>query len=246
MSDNATNKSGEQLKRELFTQFETTGQMVIDSSTLKSDDTVADADDAAKNIDKDVTANVPKAAESDVLMQAKPTTMDELVKPKDAKFLSETVIITPDDKQAFIEALLENARFTRAFSLYGGKICGEFQNRTVREHDAIVAYLCGKIKDGVIKNDAEYFRYLRALVLTAQTKRYMEFECDGMQEPLYANEDGTPPAWEPAFKRWLDRDDLTPGLTGPMYAEIRKFEHKYWTLIACADDANFFAPVESI
>lgn len=244
MSNNADDtKSSEQLKQELFTKFEKTGQMVIDSSTLA---TTANDAPTAPVVEKDVVANVPKLAETDALMQPQAKDMGTLVKDPDSEFLKETVVITPLDKQAFVDALLDNSRFTRPFSLYGGKIYGEFQNRTTREHDAIVAYLCAKIRDGVIKNDSDYFRYLRSLILTAQTRRYMEFEYDGMKEPLYANEDGTPPAWEPTFLRWLAKDDLTPGLTGPLFSEIRKFEHKYWTLISCADDANFFVPAESV
>jgi hypothetical protein len=226
--------------------MDSTGRIVVNADTIAA---LSDSDAPAPVIDPDapVEAPVPSVADKDPLVASDPVPASELALKDNiaGDFLPEKVTLTKEDKNAFIEALLGNTRFTRPFSLYGGKITGVFRSRTAKEHDAIVVHLAKLIRTNEIRNDSQYYRHMRASVLAAQVQLFNGAECEELAAPLYEGDAGIPQGWIGQYERWLNRDDVTPGLCGPLFVELQKFERKYWALIAGADDANFFNPAES-
>lgn len=234
----------EQAKQDLIDSFNETGNLVIDQDALNSLGPV-DQGEPEPLVEKDVEANVPKIADSDLFMQENTDNSSKLLE-MESSYLPEVVTITPADKASFVDAILADSRYMRPFSFYGDKVTGTFRSRTVEEHDAIAVYLSKLMIADEIKNDAEYYRHLRALSFTAQVAKFNGVEFNEMQKPLLANDDGTEPGWLNTYRRWLDRDNQTPGLTAPLFKALRKFERKYWTIIDSAGDANFFDPAESV
>lgn len=241
------------VKAQLGKTLQETGELVIDAGTVKAlqqETGISSAPAAVAAMPKtsgteDIVAPVPVAANEDVLMQDNAADKAELVVPG---FLAEKLTITTIEKEAFLDAVTTDSRFVQPFSLYGGAVQGIFQSRTVREHSAILAYLGKLLREKAITTDDEYLRHLKALVLTAQVQRWRSLEFQGMTEPAFETVTKTgvqDPAWLPVYQMWLDLDNKQPGITSPLFGELQKFERKYWTLIGCADDPNFWSPAEA-
>lgn len=237
-------------KAELIKELETNKRLSIDSATISAlgGSGLQEEKPAEDPMTTTVDANVPKAAESDPLMEKTPEHQKNLAfsDQKEIEFLPDKVSVTPEDKSAFIDAVLQDGRYVRSFSLYGGKVTGTFRSRTSREHDAIIGFLTSRVQTGVITNDADYFHNLRALVFMAQVERLNGVEYACMAEPLFPKQPDSDPGWLEAYRFWLDREERNCALTGPLFEELRKFERKYWTMIACSGELNFFDPAESV
>lgn len=157
-----------------------------------------------------------------------------------------TAIITEEERDTFIEAMINGERFVLPFSTLGGRLTGTIRSRTQSETAAIIARLQYDIRQGDVTVDAEYIARRRAMVLTAQIAELNGVERDTLTHPLTVREDKdgnlVDPGWLAQLDKWLGMDEAR---TVILHEEVRKFEVKYWMLTRQAEDQNFWQPATS-
>lgn len=151
------------------------------------------------------------------------------------------MVITAEDKIAFVDSVVGNTRFTRDYSLFGGKMTLTVRSLTVDETNALGAWTA-KIgsNDPAGLMAGRYRKYLAA----AQIARFNGVDMSPLEEPLFATlgKDGKTVS-EPA---WLDRsaywDSMGAGVFQAVMSCIADFDARYATLCKEAENANFWAP----
>lgn len=154
-------------------------------------------------------------------------------------FKVEKVEVSAEDKSAFMDALFEGGRFTRSFSLYGGKISGEFRSRTAAEDMAIWTWARHKLIIGEYAFDAEFRADLRYALLAASVASVNGTVYPELAQPLMrqAGEKGvTPQGWLWQVSGWAAKPTY---VTEALYPELAKFESVYWALVAKATSSDF-------
>ena len=151
------------------------------------------------------------------------------------------VVISADDKVAFIDAVVSNTRFTKDYSLFGGRIKLTIRSLTSDEVNALATW---SAKQGT--NDpaglvaGKYRKYL----LAAQVSMLDGVEMPPLEEPLYEHlgSDGKtiePPGWIGRCSFW---DNMGFGQFQAILGCIGDFDMIYSTLCSKAEDSNFWSP----
>jgi hypothetical protein len=164
----------------------------------------------------------------------------------------ETVTITASDKLKFQDCMVDNGRFTKTFTMFNGKVTGEFRARKSSETRAIlleVNRLVEKNKLSVM----EHATKLRHALLHFQLSELNGLIRPEVASPLRSVETFDisdskikiiPPVWlshmDVAF------DNMSEGLANALYSELRRFEKVYWAMVNSAKDQNFWKPEDSI
>jgi len=161
----------------------------------------------------------------------------------------DTVEITEDDKNSFIDSLIDNTRYTRQFSIFNGNVYGTIQSRTADETKALIHEAQRRVRTAEVLSDADYSAIFRKAVLRFQIKSLNGVEFPVVQEPLLAQYNFstvlsenpvTPPKWfEEANQFWGAKQC---GYVTAVYAEVMKFEFKYWTLVENSANQDFWHP----
>ena len=167
----------------------------------------------------------------------------------DENLMDETVVndgkndvkISYEDKIAFIDAIAENKRFTKSYSLFGGKVKFTLRSLTSDEVNAIAAWTA-KIgtKDSAGLVSGRYRKYL----LSAHVAMMNGVEMPPLEEPLYERleSDGKTTA-QPG---WIKRCDYWDGMGFGQFQAIAKcvseFDELYSVLCSKAEDSNFWNP----
>lgn len=213
-------------------------------------------DKAPQAVHGDVKAQVPKIADEDNLLNAGKGEIgsslsstadladDDPTKP-DSLFLTEEVTLTEEERDQFLQALITGQRYEQSFTIYGGAIKGIFRGRATEESEAIAAWLNAGFRAGKYTSMLEYAIAVRNTMLAAQVKelggtRFTEFKA-----PLYKTVDGdkvTEPGWLAQADHWSTEPEP---VVAALYEALKLFERKYWTMVAHANDQNFWHPVES-
>lgn len=160
--------------------------------------------------------------------------------------------VSEDDKRAFEDAIVEDGRFVRPFSLFNGKLKGTMRNRTANESRAILNELNRQwvimSKEGAPAS--EYSTTLRVALLTCQVASLNGVTYPEMEEPLTAvmrvvdgKQEIKAPKWYADMFTLFGK--MGDGKQAALYGELCRFEQKYWTLTRHADDQNFWCPGES-
>lgn len=151
------------------------------------------------------------------------------------------VTITPEDKVSFLDAIMSNTRFTKSYSLYGGRVRIRLRSLTLDETNAIAAFL---FKQSV--NDATWHLSGRGrrYALAAQVEMFNGTELAPLEAPLFETlaEDGKttkPPAWVDRDRFWDNKD---VGLVEAILKCMTDFDTRYKILISKAQDENFWNP----
>lgn len=172
----------------------------------------------------------------------------DYAKSQYSSFKKEEVVITKEEKDAFIDALVTGKRFYSNVSLYDGRFVMRLRSRTSRETHAILTWLARKVNSGEINTIIDQGTYLRWAMIVAQVERVNEMEFPEMAEPLYSrlvqtkSEDGKPkmeiepPAWEASIDWWSRRPEV---MLDQVFRELAIFEAKYIKLVEGANDPNF-------
>lgn len=154
------------------------------------------------------------------------------------------VEISEIDKVKFLDCLVDGKRFTREFSLFGGRITGTFRSRTTKETSAILGELGRRTKMNKGLSTVEYASMLRHATLAFQID-----EMDGTAypvpgEPLRATyNDDTAQVEDPSWwKRAKVYEEMPEGTEQALYSALLDFERVYWTMIKKAQDQNFWNP----
>jgi len=150
------------------------------------------------------------------------------------------LVITPEEKAAFIGAMITGERYTQTFRLFGGKVTVKIRSRTADETYALYAYIRHTLaKDGpdslgAVEGDMAY------VPLVAQVAEINGTVFPEMKTPLtYTESDGKEiePGWYGAFKAWKAKPE---GLTSALISCVQLFEYKYWTMTREAANKNFW------
>lgn len=149
--------------------------------------------------------------------------------------------ISSRDKIAFVDAVVSNGRFTKDYSLFGGRMTLTVRSLTSDEVNALASWTARQgAKDPSGLMAGRYRKYLVA----AHVAMLDGVEMPPLEEPLYERlgEDGKtvePPGW-------LKRSDYWDGFGYGKFTAIVKclqdFDVLYSTLCMKAEDANFWNP----
>ena len=231
--------------------------------------------DRGKALSASTQASVPEQANNDPIVNMSESAAPELLEqrqqqaelaaspeqlaselydgaPQEAE---ETIELTPEDKAAFIEAMVKGSRFERPFSLFGGRLTGVLRSRTSMESVAILKELGRQLTSIAYMTEQEYSTLLRLAMIKAQLKELNGVIYSEMTEPLMAQsivtrpldgigkEEVKAPAWFDEMQVQFGKKD--EGRYAAVYREIRLFEKKYWVLVEHAKDQNFWSPSQS-
>ena len=233
------------------------GSLSISSSDLGGSAPPATVVDETK-LSETTAAKVPLAALEEPLMKggkadagsglAAAAEIDEPgVNPLDPRslFSDEEVEITPDDKAAFIEALVHGKRFTQTHTLFGGSITVEFRSRSIKESEGIADWINLNLRDGKFNGPLAMSLTLRNCLLAAGIQRIDSEEFAELAAPFTVINDSegkrNDPGWLKQADAWRDRSEV---VVSGIYNALKVFERKYWTMVFHANDQNFWHPVE--
>jgi hypothetical protein len=162
-------------------------------------------------------------------------------KINDERYSKSDLMITPEEKAAFIDALVTGERYRQTFSIFGGKINVVIRSRTAKETHAMYSYmryiLSSKGGDeglNAVEGDMAY------VPLVVQIEEMNGKKFPEMKGPLtFEESDGklVYPGWFEDFKAWKSKPE---GLTSALISLIQLFEYKYWTMTKEANNKNFW------
>lgn len=154
---------------------------------------------------------------------------------------AKTVMITPDEKVAFIDSVVNNTRFEKEYSIFGGKITFTVRSITVDEMNALASWTASKgAADPAGLMSGRYRKYLAA----AQIARYNGVDMPPLDKPLFPTlgNDGktvNDPGWINRCDYW---DEIGAGVFTAIMACLSDFDMRYSTLCREAENANFWIP----
>lgn len=160
------------------------------------------------------------------------------------------VTITPHDKDEFLKALISGKCMHSDIICYGGHLKIKLRSRTSAETGAIAAELARATRANELSRQAEYneaaLRYgLRFQLVSVNSVEYPPIEGD--LNPKMTLVDGTPRAtqapWATECPLWFAK--MPDALYNTLLEQLRIFEFKYNTMIAGAQDQNFWNPEAS-
>lgn len=151
------------------------------------------------------------------------------------------VKITPEDKAAFIDAVVSNSRFEKEYKLFGGKVSLKVRSLTAEESQAIASWVLRHGADN--PGDQMAGRFLKH-VLAAQISWYNGVAMPPMAEPLFEtlDKDGKtvmPPGWLSQGDFW---ERQGTGLVQAVRGCLNSFDRLYAALCSKAEDENFWSP----
>lgn len=154
---------------------------------------------------------------------------------------AQTFTITPDEKVRFIDAVATNSRYTRDYSLFGGRLSVTVRSLTVEEVNALATWTARVGSDdaaGLVAG--RYRKYLAA----AQCAMVNGVEIPPLEEPLYAriSRDGKTidePGWLARGKYF---EEMGSGQFQAILNCIKDFDARYSYLCKKAEDSNFWIP----
>lgn len=195
------------------------------------------------NLDKDTKIAAPdESADGKVIERASKVESPESEVYKTInreQYKAEELVITAEEKDAFLTSLITGERFKLRYSIFGGKISVVIRNRTTGETNAMYAYIryaLSRPGNTSASVDAE----LPFIPLTCQIAEVNGVAYPEMKAPYnFVEEKGktTPPGWYDDFIAWTKKPE---GLTSALVNRIQLFEYKYWTMVKEAANANFW------
>ena len=154
-------------------------------------------------------------------------------KPKD-------VVITPADKEAFINSVVNNTRFEREYRLFGGKLNVTIRSITADEANALAAYA---FKKSMSDPSWHLSGMGRRHILSAQVSMFNGTKIPPLAEPLFEtlDKDGkvNEPGWVASTSFWAGKDTA---VVDAILRCISDFDIRYSTLCNKAEDENFWTP----
>lgn len=156
-------------------------------------------------------------------------------------FSHRPISITPEDKSAFLDSVVNNSRFEKDYSLFGGKVSLTVRSLTSEEVQALAAWV---VKHGMSEPDWQVSGRYRKYLMAAQVSKYNGVEMPPLEAPLFEtlDKDGKSvkePGWLSRGEYW---DGMPSGLVDAILACLANFDMTYSTLCKKAEDANFWNP----
>ena len=152
-----------------------------------------------------------------------------------------SVTVTPEEKMAFLDAVIGNTRFTKTYSLFGGRITVKLRSLTLDELNAMAAWA---FKQAVADPSWHLSGRGRKYALAAQVEMFNGVELHPLETPLFETleSDGKttkPPAWVNRDSYW---DDKGAGVVDAILNCLADFNNRYRVLYSKAQDENFWNP----
>lgn len=154
---------------------------------------------------------------------------------------TKTVTITVAEKVDFIDAVVNNTRFTKEYSLFGGHLKLTLRSMTVDEVNALGSWTAKQgTEDPAGLMSGRYRKYLAA----AQVAKYNGVEMPPLENPLFPTlESDGKTVKEPG---WIKRSDFWDGIGIGAFSAlmmcISDFDLRYSTLCKEAENPNFWNP----
>lgn len=154
---------------------------------------------------------------------------------------TKTVTITAAEKVDFIDSVVNNTRFTKEYSLFGGHLKLTLRSMTVDEVNALGSWTAKQgTEDPAGLMSGRYRKYLAA----AQVAKYNGVEMPPLENPLFPTlESDGKTVKEPG---WLKRSDFWDGIGigafNALMTCISDFDLRYSTLCKEAENPNFWNP----
>ena len=180
--------------------------------------------------------NLPKDSVVDTSVEEKESAEDVSLGPK-----TKSITITAAEKVAFIDAVVNNTRFTKDYSLFGGRVKLTLRSMTVDEVNALASWTAKRgTEDPAGLMSGRYRKYLAA----AQVAMYNGVEMPPLEQPLFSTleSDGKTvkePGWIKRGEYW---DGMGVGAFNLIMSCISDFDLRYATLCKEAENANFWDP----
>lgn len=155
--------------------------------------------------------------------------------------MNRSITITPEDKAAFIDSIVNNTRFTKNYSLFGGRLTLTARSLTSDEVNALATWTAKQgAEDPVGLTAGRYRKFLAA----AQVAMINGTDMPPLEEPLFQTlgKDGktvNPPGWIHRCAYW---DGMGSGLFMAVMSCLADFDLTYSALCKKAEDANFWNP----
>jgi hypothetical protein len=214
-----------------------------------------ESEEKVSNLDTTDIADVPEDAKKDVVMQvggsvdSSDAVMQALQNdPAGVLFERGKVELTPEDKQAFLDALVTDSRFELQFSLFDGKLTGVFRSRLNCETRAILNEMRRQLAAEEIPTEIEYTTRFRHSLLRFHLKELNgeTYESPEVLSAVVSAEDGekkvTPPPWVEEAETFFKGNEAK---TAALYNALCVFEGKYWTLVENANNQDFWQTEDS-
>lgn len=157
-----------------------------------------------------------------------------------------TIDITPSDKAAFTEAIINNTRMTLSMTRLGGKFRVTVRSRTVRESTAVINQIQYEARKSPFGSQVDQTTRLRSLLLVFHIAELNGVEYAPPQEPLcrlVTDKGEESPTWLDRADAWYDKGDAFHAI---LWECVKEFEDKYWLMVEQAKSADFWQPATSI
>lgn len=154
---------------------------------------------------------------------------------------AKTMQLTASDKTGFIDAIVNNTRFTKSYSLFGGHLTLTLRSLTNDEVNALSAWI---VKQGSNDSAGMLAGRYRKFLVAAQVESYNGTKMPPLEEPLFPmlGSDGKTvdqPGWINRSAYW---DGLSVGVFNAIMGCISDFDERYALLCRKAEDSNFWLP----
>ena len=151
--------------------------------------------------------------------------------------------ITPEDKQAFVDAILANTRMQLKFSLFGGKLNFTIRSRTYEETRAAMHFASDEAR-GTFESQTVFSMRLRAMLMAMQVAEFngTQYPTAGELGNLFTVKVDGKPIPPPWLKQTKTFEDLPEAVFEAVWQCIYEFEVKYWTLVRNSRNQDFWLP----
>jgi hypothetical protein len=155
--------------------------------------------------------------------------------------------ITDEDKENFMNCLVDGKPFIRKFSLFGGKLTGVFRSRSTAQSTAIISEVNRRMATEKNMAPMSYAATLRHATLAFQVAELNGVEYPYIDEGLKASYDlETSKVSAPTWWKLVDKyASMQEGTEQAIYTSMLEFERVYWTLVKNAANQNFWNPGDS-
>jgi hypothetical protein len=176
------------------------------------------------------------------------STRDPLLKSADVELPKSRaeVVVSPEDRQKFLESVVSGKRFSLGFDLLGGAIRVVFRSRSQAESQAVISRIVEERKQGLIVTELDYTLRQQHLMLSAQVEELQGVKYAEWAKPYVVtkSETGTQePGWLPQALEFVESQQ---NLIEILWVALKRFEDKYWTMVEAAEDQDFWQAGTSI
>lgn len=161
--------------------------------------------------------------------------------PKEPAMPADTVVLTSRDKVAFIDSMVNNDRFTKEYSVFGGRLTLTVRSLTTDEVNALSIWT---VKSGANDTTGMMVGAYRKYLMAAQVARLDGVDMPPLEQPLFQtlDKDGKTvkePGWVKRCEFW---DSMPIGKFNAIIECLKDFDERYSLLCSKAEDANFWNP----